>query len=480
MIAEIQREAASRREHGAAEAFLRYQDGLVHAWLGTVLAIGFTLVPLFFILDTLTAPRELLPRFIAYRGVATGFCLVVFFVLRRTQPSRWSFLWGYATATVVGGAIVLMTVDLGGFDSRYYAGLNLVVAAINLLLPWRPLHSALNGLLIVGMYVAANLLFGGPAHVGIAVSNLFFMLGTIVIGVAITWVRRDLIRKEFDLRSELLDANALLDGSRRELKAARDALWGEMEVAKRIQTALLPRDQRAGPYEVAAAMFPAAEVGGDYYDIISPPGERHWIAVGDVSGHGVESGLVMMMTQTAILSLVRQDPTLGPAGVFRAVNGVICENLARLGGNRYMTLNVVRLDDGGLTLAGRHQDVLVWRQAEGRVETVSNEGSWLGLVPDVGDSSPDSFVPLGPGDAALFFTDGVTEALNGEGEMYGEARLAAALARVASRPPASAIAAILEEVAYFTTEQTDDMTLLLVRRTVPGEPVREPAGPIRG
>ena len=456
--------AASQRASTATEAFRRYQDGLVHAWLGTVLAIGFTLVPLFFVLDLLTVPRELVTRFGVYRGISTAFCLVLFVILRRLQPSRWSFLWGYAIAVVVGGAIVLMTVELGGFEARYYAGLNLVVAAINLLLPWRPIHSAMNGLLIIGMYAAANVLFGGPIPVGITISNLYFMLATVVIAVAITYVRLELIRREFELRSELLDANALLEESRQELKTARDALWGEMEVAKRIQTALLPDDQRAGPYEVAAGMFPAAEVGGDYYDIITPPGERRWIAVGDVSGHGVESGLVMMMTQTAILSLVRQRPELGPAGVFRSVNGVICENLSRLGGNRYMTLNVVRLDDEGLTLAGKHQDILVWRHAGQRVETVTNEGSWIGVVPDTGDSSPESFVPLAPGDAALFFTDGVTEALNASGEMYGEERLAAALAHAAGRPPALAIGAILEEVARFTPEQTDDMTLLIVRR----------------
>jgi len=462
------RSIRAQRHASAPAAFRRYQDGLVHEWLRTVLAIGFTLVPLFFVLDLLTVPKELLPRFAVYRGVSTGFCLALFAVLRRSQARTWSYVYGYATAVVVGGAIVLMTVDLGGFDSRYYAGLNLVIAAINLLLPWRPAHSALNGALIIAMYVVANALFGGPFDPGIMVSNLYFMAASVVIAVAITWVRLELIRKEFDLRSELLDANALLDGSRTELKAARDALWGEMEVAKRIQTALLPRDQRAGPYEVAAAMLPAAEVGGDYYDILTPPGGRPWIAVGDVSGHGVESGLVMMMTQTAILSLVRQDASLGPSGVFRAVNGTLWENITRLGGQRYMSLNVVRLDEEGLTLAGRHQDVLVWRQAAGRVETVANEGCWIGVVPDVGDRAPEKLLPMAAGDVALFFTDGVTEARRDGGEMFGEERLAAAFAAAVDRPPALAIGAILAEVARFTDRQDDDMTLVIVRRPSAG------------
>lgn len=457
-------QAAARRAEKAPEAFRHYQAGLVHEWMKTTVAIGFTLVPVFFLLDLVTAPRELLLRIAAYRGIATITCLGAFIVLRKTRPSRWSFLWGHFTVVVVGGAIVLMTVDLGGFDSRYYAGLNLVIAAVNLLLPWRPVQSALNGSLVVLMYVVANALFGGPFQVENMVGNLFFMTATVVIAVALTWVRYELIRKEFELRSELLDANALLESSRIELKAARDALWGEMEVAKRIQTALLPHVDRAGPYEVAAAMFPAAEVGGDYYDVVSAPSGRHWLAVGDVSGHGVESGLVMMMTQTAILTLVREKPTAGPAEIFRAVNGVICENVTRLGSGRYMTLNVVRLDDDGLTLAGRHQDVLVWRRAERRVETFTNDGCWIGVTPDVSACTGDAFLPLAPGDAALFFTDGVTEARDEAGEQFGEARLAAALARVADGPPAEAIGAILQEVAAFAREQADDMTLVILRR----------------
>lgn len=458
------KDAAARRAQSAPEAFQRYLDGLVHHWMETVAAIGFTLVPVFLLLDFITVPRELWGRFVMYRGIPTAYCVVLFFVLRWTRPSRWSFLWGHLTVAVVGGAIAMMTVDLGGFDSRYYAGLNLVIAAVNLFLPWRPVQSALNGTLIIGIYVALNALFGGPFQVGIMIGNLFFMSSIVVIAVAVTYVRHELIRKEFDVRSELLDANALLESSRADLKTARDALWGEMEVAKRIQTALLPHDQKVGAYDVAAAMFPAAEVGGDYYDIVSPPGGRHWVAIGDVSGHGVESGLVMMMTQTAILSLVRQDPSRAPASVFKAVNGVIYENVSRLGSNRYMTLSVVRLDDDGLTLAGKHQDVLVWRSAERRVETFSNEGCWIGVVPDVADCAKDTFLPLGTGDVALFFSDGVTEARNATGDQFGEERLAAAFARVAEGPSADAIQSILEEVGYFTTAQTDDMTLLVVRR----------------
>jgi serine phosphatase RsbU (regulator of sigma subunit) len=251
--------------------------------------------------------------------------------------------------------------------------------------------------------------------------------------------------------------------SRQELREARDALWGEMEIATRIQTALLPPDRQLAGFDVAARMKPAAEVGGDYYDIIALPGGRRWLAVGDVSGHGVESGLVMMMTQTSILSVLQERPEHGPSRVFRAVNAVLWENLSRLRTGRYMTLNLVRLDPDGLTLAGKHQDLLVWRAAGQRVDRVSNEGSWLGLAPEVGDAVVDEHVPMAPGDLALFYTDGATEAMDAQGQMFGAERLAATLAEVAALPLPQALDRLFAAVAAFEARQDDDVTMLLVR-----------------
>jgi len=211
-------------------------------------------------------------------------------------------------------------------------------------------------------------------------------------------------------------------------------------------------------------MQPADEVGGDYYDIIQAPGGRPWVAIGDVSGHGVESGLVMMMTQTSILTAVQENPELGPAAVFRAVNDVLMENIGRLGTGRYMTLNLVRLHDDGLTVAGKHQDILVWRKATGRVEAIAYAGCWIGLSRDLNGEVTDDELPMAEGDVALFFTDGATEAMSPSGEMFGDERLAAALARVATRTPKEALDALFAEVAAFRGRQDDDVTMMLLRR----------------
>jgi serine phosphatase RsbU (regulator of sigma subunit) len=455
----------------ARSRFELYHDGLVHSWASVVVLLGVVLVPSFVVLDWYALPRPMFERFATARGIVTLLIFTQWFVIKLTRPSRWSMVHGYVFTTVVAGVIVWMTVTLGGFDSSYWAGLNLVIMT-NLLMPWRPPHAIVNSTATLGMYVVANAVWGGPFVGAYLAQSLYFMGSTIVIAVVTAVAKYTLIVKEFNATTELQDANVSLERSRAELKAARDALWGEMEVAKRIQTSLLPENRHVGGYEVAARMSPAAEVGGDYYDIIQAGEDRNWVAIGDVSGHGVESGLVMMMTQTSILSLVRENPRLSPAEVFSAVNDVLLENISRLHAARYMTLNVVRLRDEGLTLAGKHQDVLVWRRAMGAIETVSNEGCWIGVVEDTRGRVSDQIIPMEEGDVALFFTDGATEAMNGRSEMYGEERLARVLASVAERPLDEALEALFADIASFRAVQDDDVTMMLVRRAPDARAVR--------
>jgi serine phosphatase RsbU (regulator of sigma subunit) len=458
----------------ATPAFERAHLAILHRWCGTTAMLGALVVPMFLLLDFVTLPAATFERFLGYRAALTGALALQLVAVRLTRPGPLTPLHGYLFTLVAGGVLSWMTVELGGFDSSYYAGLYVVVAA-NLLLPWRPLHAAVNALLLVLEYVVLNAVFGGPFHSAALLNNLFFLLAGMVLVVVAAEVRFSLLAKEYAARTALLEANVALGRSQADLRAARDLLWGEMEVAKRIQTALLPEARRAGPYQLAARMVPAAEVGGDYYDVVDAGEDGHWLAVGDVSGHGVESGLVMMMTQTSILSLVREDPGRTPAQVFREVNGVLWRNISRLRSSRYMTLNVVRLEPDGFTLAGKHQDVLVWRAGHG-VEAVENEGSWVGLTPDLGPIVQDLFVPMAAGDLALFFTDGATEARSATGELFGQERLAAALERVAGRPLEDALDALFADVAAFRAgEADDDVTMLLVRRLGEARPLRAAA-----
>jgi sigma-B regulation protein RsbU (phosphoserine phosphatase) len=448
-----------------ADRFIEYRNGLIHDWMKILAVLGVALIPLFLLLDYVTMPSELLRRFAVYRGVTTAATAVQFLVLRASKPSPLSFVHGYIFSLLVCGMIVLMTVDLGGFSSAYYAGLMLVIFPVNVLLPWRSVHAAINALLAVGLYIIANVLFGGDSSAANVVNNLYFLLSTVVLVVAMSETRYRLIQQEFNLRAQLEDTNVTLETSRSDLKKARDRLWSEMEVAQRIQTALLPKNRRLGPYEAEAVMRPAEEVGGDYYDFLETRHKEHWVAIGDVSGHGVESGLVMMMTQTTIATLVNDLPNRKPSDVISFTNQVIRENVSRLGGTRYMTLNVIRLEKDRLIIAGKHQDVFVWRAAHDRVETVSNPGTWIGVVDDVRPATEDVEIKVGVGDWVLLYTDGITEATNGRGEMFGDDRLRKAFARVAGKVTLPrAVAELLDEVKAFAGALADDETVVLLRR----------------
>jgi serine phosphatase RsbU (regulator of sigma subunit) len=431
-------------------AFRRYLDELIHSWSKTLTALGFTLIPLFLLLDAVMMPRALLGQFGAYRLITTLVVLGQYLLLRYTRPSRYSRVHGYFFSFVVGGMIVLMTHDLGGFDSTYYAGLNLVLIAVNILLPWEIGNSVLNTCMLIAMYVGLNAVAGKPFHKEALINNLYFLSSTGVIAVSINYVKHKLIKTEFEQRAEL--------------KTARDALRSEMEIAQKIQTALLPSVRRIGDYDVAATMLPADEVGGDYYDIITTAAGEHWIAIGDVSGHGVESGLIMMMTQTSVFTTINRTAGHEPSAVLNIANSVIKQNISRLGADRYMTILVARLQRDGLRFAGKHQDILIYRRRNGTTEFVPSQGTWLGVLDDIGDYLVDSTIPIEEGDVVLLFTDGVTEAADARGAMFGERLLESALSKHAHLPAADIVANILGEVRQYMAGQKDDITLLALKR----------------
>ncbi len=430
--------------------FDQFLNRIIHDWLKTLTFLVITLVPLFFILDFFIVPKDLLKQVGIYRLIATFIVIIQYVIIRLTQPNPLSYLHGYIVSIVVGGVIVLMTRDLGGFESSYYAGLNLVIIGVNLLLPWRAKHSALNSGIIILFYISANLLDIGDFQTNHLINNLFFLIATSVIAVSINYVKHLLIKKEFYLMCEL--------------KTARDSIWSEMELAKRIQTALLPDKEKIKGYEIAATMIPAKEVGGDYYDIIETPKGDQWVTIGDVSGHGVDSGLIMMMAQTSILSKVNNNGSCGPAELLSSINGIIRENISRLGSDHYMTMMALRLNPSGMTIAGKHQDLIIYRAALNKVENVAIPGTWLGITDDISKSLEEVSVEINTGDVVLLYTDGLTEAANSRGEMFEQAGLEQALNKFADLPVGKIRDKIIEEVMNYQEKQSDDMTLVVIKK----------------
>ena len=199
-----------------------------------------------------------------------------------------------------------------------------------------------------------------------------------------------------------------------ELRRTLAELWSEMDLARKIQTVLLPNETHFRDYEVSAMMVPASTVGGDYYDIIRADGSD-WVLIGDVSGHGVTAGLTMMMIQTAIRTVVlgggQGHDRLTPAQVLRKVNAAVRSNLQKVDEDHYMTITGLQLEGSSVRYSGLHQDILVYRAASRAVERVETRGMWIGPVDDIGPLLRDDTLELCSGDIVLLFTDGITEAM---------------------------------------------------------------------
>ena len=255
-----------------------------------------------------------------------------------------------------------------------------------------------------------------------------------------------------------------LEETQRSLRQ-KDRLDRELEIAERIQTALLPDVSRVSKLEVAGRMVPAAIVGGDYYDIQPAPGGA-WIGVGDVAGHGLTAGLIMLMVQSGTASLVRALPEASPSQLVTLLNDVVYANVnQRLGESEHVTYALLRYsEDGRVVHAGAHEDMIVYRKREKRCEILRTNGMWLGALPAIAQMTTDSEFQLGAGDVLVLYSDGIIESLNAEHEMYGSERIVAKLVDVADQPVASICAAILDDVLAHTSVQDDDRTIVVLRQ----------------
>ncbi|MGE0087352.1 MAG: SpoIIE family protein phosphatase [Desulfococcaceae bacterium] len=241
-----------------------------------------------------------------------------------------------------------------------------------------------------------------------------------------------------------------------------DRIQTEMQVAKKIQTCLLPKKAELSGYEIAASCEPSEEVGGDYYDVISVGG-YDWIVIGDVSGHGVSAGLVMMMVQTAIHTVLIQNPQMPVSRLLSVINRTIYENIVLMDEQKHMTIIVIACGkDGFFDFSGLHEDILFWCAETRKVESIETDGMWIGLEADISEMLPVSEFRLGTGDCLILYTDGIIEARGKDGKFFGTERLTAVIEASGGKSASEIHAAILNEISDF--EKTDDVTLFVMKR----------------
>jgi sigma-B regulation protein RsbU (phosphoserine phosphatase) len=212
-------------------------------------------------------------------------------------------------------------------------------------------------------------------------------------------------------------------------------------------------------------MRPATEVGGDYYDIV-PLDDGAWFGMGDVAGHGLESGLVMLMIQSSVLALVRDNPTATPSDLIVAINRALYHNLRdRLRVKSFATFALFRYRvDGTFVHAGRHEEIVVWRAATRTCEILSTSGPWIGGMANIRTVTTESSFRLEHGDVMVLFTDGVIEAHNAERKELGLDRVRDLVQSNCDEPVDRIRERILDAVVSWERTIEDDASLVVVRR----------------
>ncbi|MGB5960662.1 MAG: ATP-binding protein, partial [Coleofasciculaceae cyanobacterium] len=210
----------------------------------------------------------------------------------------------------------------------------------------------------------------------------------------------------------------------RQLRAENFRLNAELDVAKQLQEMVLPKKaelEAINQLEIAAFMKPADEVGGDYYDVLQHDG-RVKIGIGDVTGHGLESGVLMLMVQTAVRTLQESNQT-DPVQFLDILNRTIYGNIQRINPYKSMTLSILDYADNVITLSGQHEDVIVVRGGKTEQINTLNLGFHIGLEDDIVEFINTEKIHLNSGDVVVLYTDGITEAFNFNQEEYGLNRL---------------------------------------------------------
>jgi serine phosphatase RsbU (regulator of sigma subunit) len=248
-------------------------------------------------------------------------------------------------------------------------------------------------------------------------------------------------------------------GLAKELRASKE----ELDAARRIYQHLLPCQAPACPgYEIHGASLCATTAGGDFYDYLTLPQGRVGVVIGDVTGHGVGPAMLMAATRAYLRAFAHTDADLG--AIIGRTNRVLAEDMAD---GRNVTLLLAQLEPGrpalSYTSAGHEPGHVLGRSGEVR-SLLYSTGLPLGILAE-GDYAAAPAIPLEASDVLLLWTDGVVEARNPGGEMFGRSRALEVARRQRQRSPREIVGALYEAVQDFLGGQAphDDMTALVVK-----------------
>jgi len=249
---------------------------------------------------------------------------------------------------------------------------------------------------------------------------------------------------------------------RRNMQRKLERTRTELHIAADIQKSFIPKKTPNIPeFEIAAASIPAMEVGGDFYDFIVQPDGKYGIVIADVAGKSIPAAIFMALSRTIVRANAVNQPKVSK--VVRNANKMIASDAPT---GMFVTLIYSVLDGENYSMqyanAG-HPPPLLFRSADCTVQEETPMGLVMGIVDDA--EYRERRIKFCSGDMAIFYTDGITEAMNKSGELYGIERLKEVIIGSCLLEPKEILKRILADITRFsqTAEQHDDITLIIIR-----------------
>ena len=270
--------------------------------------------------------------------------------------------------------------------------------------------------------------------------------------------------------SELVVANREINFLNQQLTVENLRMSAELATTRKLQEMILPRTKELSSIkelDIVGFMEPADEVGGDYYDVLQQNGLIK-IGIGDVTGHGLESGVIMIMVQTAIRALLINGET-DPVKFLSTVNRTIYANIQRMNCDKSLSLTLLDYHDNKLYISGQHESVIVVR-ANGEIEIIDTDslGFPIGLTDEITEFIFELEIHLDLGDIVLLYTDGIPEAENQSKQHYGLKRLIQVISEAHQKPIDQIRELVIKDVREFIGSHKvhDDITFMVMKRKI--------------
>ena len=261
---------------------------------------------------------------------------------------------------------------------------------------------------------------------------------------------------------EILRLNELLQKENVRMKT-------ELDVARQMQDMIIPQQdelEKIQEIDIFGNVETAEEVGGDYYDVFTK-NESIYIGVGDVAGHGLKSGIIMIMLQTAIRTLIEAGIN-NLLDIVSIINNVLYKNIRRMESSKMLTLVFLQYNDHKIKITGHHEDIIIIRQSNKQQEIMETHdlGVPLAVLPKIHKLVKEREISLEPGDGIVLFTDGITEARNSLKKLYGVKRLSTIVKNYWYKKPNEICNHVFTDLKNFVGDEKmhDDVALLIIKQ----------------